>query len=193
MGTTVARLPAFGLAALLVLYGCADGEPTTPEASATAVVAGFTSAQSVIGFCPEASEAQDLARGYQSALREVRRTCRAGGGAECDAGILAADAAFGALQVEHQTLVLACSSIDAPADVCDGVDNDNDPATPDGADDPLAGTECDGPDSDLCAEGVMMCTGGSLVCSDISADNVEICNGIDDDCDGTTDEGGVCG
>lgn len=193
MGTTFARLRAFGVAALLPLSSCADREPTTPESSAIPVVAGFTSAQSVAGFCPEASDAQDLARGYQSALRDVRRICRAGGGPDCDAAVLAADAAFGALQAQHQTLVLACTSIDAPAEVCDGVDNDDDPGTLDGADDPLVGTACDGPDSDLCTEGAMACTGGGLVCSDLTADNVEVCNGLDDDCDGATDEGGVCG
>jgi hypothetical protein len=34
-----------------------------------------------------------------------------------------------------------------------------------------------------------LCTGGALECSDTSGDNPETCNGQDDDCDGSTDEG----
>ena len=65
---------------------------------------------------------------------------------------------------------------------------------------PVAGTggACDGPDADLCPEGVMVCTMGGLACSDNTGPNLELCNNVDDDCDGTTDEGnpgggGSCG
>ncbi len=73
-------------------------------------------------------------------------------------------------------------------DVCDGLDNDCDPASTDGSEDPLLGAACDGPDSDLCLEGVYSCSVGSLVCSDNTGDNFEACNGVDDDCDGSVDE-----
>lgn len=52
-------------------------------------------------------------------------------------------------------------------DVCNGVDDDCDPRTPDGSQDPLLGQPCDGPDADTCNEGVYVgCTDGKLVCSD---------------------------
>jgi len=71
------------------------------------------------------------------------------------------------------------------------VDDDCDPASADGSEDPLVGTACDGPDGDLCAEGTRFCSGGALDCSDNTATNPEICaNSIDDDCDGQTDEPG---
>jgi hypothetical protein len=54
----------------------------------------------------------------------------------------------------------------AANDVCDNVDNDCDPASADGSEDPLNGTACDGPDSDLCVEGTYSCAAGSLTCSD---------------------------
>jgi hypothetical protein len=73
-------------------------------------------------------------------------------------------------------------------DVCDGIDNDCDPASTDGSEDPLVGAACDGPDSDLCLEGTYSCSAGSLLCSDNTGDNFEACNGIDDDCDGSVDE-----
>ena len=53
----------------------------------------------------------------------------------------------------------------------------------------MIGHACDGADSDLCEEGTYACESGSLVCSDTTGDNVEVCNGVDDDCDGQIDEG----
>ncbi len=73
-------------------------------------------------------------------------------------------------------------------EVCDGIDNDCNPATPDGADEPWYGAACDGNDTDLCLEGVWVCEGGIQRCTDDTGDDLEICdNGIDDDCDGLVD------
>lgn len=75
------------------------------------------------------------------------------------------------------------------AELCDGIDNDCDVNTPDGYADPLVGSFCDGPDQDYCLEGVFDCIGGMLVCSDMTGDNIEICDGIDNDCDLSTADG----
>jgi hypothetical protein len=85
---------------------------------------------------------------------------------------------------------LACSdgSGDTP-DVCDGVDNDCDPASADGSEHAGAGAPCDGPDADGCADGRVVCSGGAMVCDDDPAANEEVCNLVDDDCDGVVDEG----
>lgn len=72
-------------------------------------------------------------------------------------------------------------------EVCDGVDNDCDGQTDEA--DPLIGTACDGPDSDLCYEGTLACVSGSLACTDNTGDSIELCDGVDNDCDGATDEG----
>ena len=53
------------------------------------------------------------------------------------------------------------------------------------------GQPCDGSDSDLCKEGIWVCKtdGSGIECTDTSGDTREVCsNGVDDDCDGTTDE-----
>ena len=76
-------------------------------------------------------------------------------------------------------------------EMCNGVDDDCDPGTADGADD-LSGQDCDGPDADFCVEGQYTCTAGALECSDDTGDSVEECNGIDDDCDDLYDEGDLC-
>jgi hypothetical protein len=75
-------------------------------------------------------------------------------------------------------------------EVCNGIDDDCNPATPDGAEDPLTGHPCDSPqDSDLCVEGVFACVSGFNFCTDSSASLLDLCNGIDDDCDPASPDG----
>jgi hypothetical protein len=69
-------------------------------------------------------------------------------------------------------------------EVCDGADNDCSGSTADGADETWFGDACDGADADLCEEGTFACDAGSQACTDTTPDNVEACNGLDDDCDG---------
>ncbi len=85
--------------------------------------------------------------------------------------------------------VLGCGdTTGSTIDLCNGGDDDCDPASADGSEDPLDGTMCDGDDTDVCLEGTRSCAGGALACSDMTASTVESCNGLDDDCDGGTDE-----
>lgn len=77
---------------------------------------------------------------------------------------------------------------DVDLDVCDGADNDCNPSTPDGSQDPDVGVACDGTDGDLCLEGVVVCAGGFEQCSDTTGTNAEICNGVDDNCMDGVDE-----
>ncbi len=74
-------------------------------------------------------------------------------------------------------------------ELCDGIDNDCDPGSPDGMSEAWLHLPCDGTDSDLCEEGTYACVAGSQECSDTSGDDVETCDGTDNDCDGDTDEG----
>jgi hypothetical protein len=74
-------------------------------------------------------------------------------------------------------------------EICNGIDDDCEPATADGADEPWLGADCDGPDSDDCLEGTYSCQGGAAICSDNTGDDIEVCNGIDDDCKAYTPDG----
>ena len=86
---------------------------------------------------------------------------------------------------------LACDdTTGSTAELCNGVDDDCDDGSLDGSEDPVAGGACDGPDGDLCAEGVRLCAVGAIACSDATGTVVESCNGLDDDCDGINDDGG---
>ena len=75
-------------------------------------------------------------------------------------------------------------------DLCNGVDDDCYTPTLDGSQDPQVGIPCDGPDADLCKEGVTVCQGGAIACNDTTGNTVEVCgDNIDNDCDGQIDEG----
>jgi List-Bact-rpt repeat protein len=87
---------------------------------------------------------------------------------------------------------VSCTDLTASSvDLCNGLDDDCDPASADGAEDPLVAIACDGPDSDLCLEGVSSCTAGAVACSDATGSTIETCNGLDDDCDSAVDENGL--
>ena len=77
-------------------------------------------------------------------------------------------------------------------DVCDGVDNDCDPTTADGSAQNV-GAACDGADMDSCLDGIRQCHCDAIscqvVCTDDGQSSGEVCNGLDDDCDGSFDEG----
>jgi hypothetical protein len=80
----------------------------------------------------------------------------------------------------------ACQSAE---ETCNGVDDDCDEVVDEGF--PGTGDTCDGPDADQCGEGVTICLpdGSAITCSDATDDIVELCNGVDDDCDDAIDNG----
>ena len=75
------------------------------------------------------------------------------------------------------------------SEICDGFDNDCSPASEDGSGEPDFNDPCDGDDSDQCIEGNRVCTAGVMECDDMSSDDVEVCDGVDNDCDMMMDEG----
>ncbi len=79
---------------------------------------------------------------------------------------------------------LNCST--PPPEMCNGVDDDSDPSTPDGADDPAVGQPC-GNTLGLCLPGITACVGGNIVCQGGTGPVSEVCNGYDDNCDGVVD------
>jgi hypothetical protein len=71
------------------------------------------------------------------------------------------------------------------AEVCDGLDNDCDGTADEG--DPGGGGSC-GIGTGECVEGTEHCVGGGITCTGGTGPTAEVCNGLDDDCDGTADE-----
>ncbi len=108
-------------------------------------------------------------------------------GAGGDDDLMLADAAVDGDGTPAPDAVMADACVPlAAAEICNGLDDDCDGMVDE---DFGVGDPCDGADTDMCQEGVIVCQGGAAVCDDATDSTVEICNTLDDDCDGTIDDG----
>ena len=78
----------------------------------------------------------------------------------------------------------------ATAEECNGLDDDCDGQIDEG--NPGGGGACDTGNVGVCQAGQWQCLNGALQCEQVVQPSAEVCNGMDDDCDGEVDEGGVC-
>lgn len=108
-----------------------------------------------------------------------------GGGAACATGLV------GVCAQGHQQCVsgaLSCvQDTAAGAETCDGLDNDCDTGVDEG--NPGGGGMCNTGLLGICAAGVNQCSGGALQCVQNQQPGTEVCDAVDNDCDGMTNEG----
>ena len=109
-------------------------------------------------------------------------------GAACDSGEPGAcQAGTNQCLLENGVKAPKCVPNALPsAETCDGIDNDCNGATDDG----VAGTgvACTSALPGPCSAGTVTCTGASIECIPDVMPEAETCDGVDNDCNGTTDD-----
>jgi hypothetical protein len=78
----------------------------------------------------------------------------------------------------------------AQAELCNGLDDDCDGQIDNG--NPGGGVACDTGKLGVCKAGTISCVAGVLRCNQNVPASQEVCNGLDDDCDGQIDNGNPC-
>jgi hypothetical protein len=86
---------------------------------------------------------------------------------------------MGTLQCNQTTM--------SSAEVCNGLDDDCDAMTDEG--NPGGGAMCSTGLFGVCAAGTTACSGGMLACNQNTMSSGEICDGLDNDCNGVVDNG----
>ncbi|HET6584797.1 MAG TPA: MopE-related protein [Nannocystaceae bacterium] len=111
-----------------------------------------------------------------------------GGGLACNTGLSGVCSA-GTTSCSG-TAIVCNQNVASSPEICDGFDNDCDTGVDEG--NPGAGAFCNTGLLGQCANGTTSCSGGAIACS-APAPAAEVCaNGLDEDCDGTPDDGCGC-
>jgi hypothetical protein len=170
---------------LLLLLSCARSETFEPRPPC---VCANPLAVCVDGVCTSAA-CLDGGAGTAEGCNGLDDNCDGqvdegapGSGAACDTG-LPGRCAPGLTRCEDGAL--HCHATAARAEACNGEDDDCDGQVDNG----LAETACDTGQQGACRAGTLRCVDGGSVCVARRGPTSEICgNGVDDDCNGETDE-----
>ena len=116
-------------------------------------------------------------------------------GTACDNGLTGTCRRLGLTECSADGKGVTCNLGNAPVapEVCNGIDDDCNGMIDDGlGPDHGVGVDC-GIQGQGCQKGVTACVGGKIVCNSTASPTPEVCNGLDDDCNGVIDDGSFPG
>ncbi len=135
--------------------------------------------------CLPALPEPELCNGVDDDCDGIADNGNPGGGQACNTGSLGLCAAGTTACVSG---AIVCNATGVPAaEVCNNIDDDCDGVVDDG--NPGGNFACNSGLPGICTSGTTVCSGGQVLCNANQAPHAESCNGLDDDCDGTIDEG----
>jgi len=120
-----------------------------------------------------------------TALQPLMQVCYSGPAGTAGVGICQAgeqtclSGAFGNCQDEILPVI----------EVCNGLDDDCNATVDDNLSDPTLGQACATGQLGVCGVGTIACTAGSLNCTQNTQSTTEVCDGLDNNCNGASDEG----
>jgi len=96
-------------------------------------------------------------------------------------------ASSGAMTCQNGQISDSCEPGTPSPEACNGIDDDCDGTVDEN--NPEGGTTCSTGNVGVCSTGTTLCTNGSLSCEPDNEPSQEVCDGLDNDCDGMVDEG----
>ncbi|MBI3185371.1 MAG: PKD domain-containing protein [Myxococcales bacterium] len=159
------------------------GRHTYPTVGSLQVALGATS-NCPVAYDPSPQKAADCETGVQDCIAGAQRSCYT-----ADQGTLKFGECRQGYQVCKSGFWSACRDMIGPfPEACDGLDNDCDGQTDEG--NPGGNASCTVPaERGPCKAGKMQCVSGRLQCLSVQAPQTELCDGVDNDCDGVVDDG----